>query len=111
MCVCFPASSPPARSRLLVPAVDLILWYFAVDLLAQWNAFGLPAAGKADRLEAKKLSERLASFVRRRWPFVVHHLTLLLVAWPLLVSVCVVGERGPSLLGEVCLVYLPISCL
>lgn len=97
--MCLFSSPSLARSRLLVPAVDLIIWYFAVDLLAQWNTFTLATgAATTGQPEAKKLSGKLAPFIRKRWPFVVHHLVLLLIAWPLLVSGdrCLSWDGGPG---------------
>ena len=68
------------RSWILTPFSHLFAWYFLIDLLAMLESFTL-----RKNLAGVSLLRRLNVFVLKKWPHVVHHLLIFILAYPLAV--------------------------
>ena len=73
-----------SRSWFLVPFVHTVVWYFALDSVAMFWSFSL----MRDREREPGLRRQLGKFFRKKWSFLLHHMLIFAVAYPLIVVSC-----------------------
>ena len=61
----------------------LIAWYFVYDLYAMFEAYCL-----RKNLSGEELLARTRTFVRKKWPFILHHMVILVLGVPLIIVSC-----------------------
>ena len=73
-----------SRSWFLVPFVHTVVWYFAVDSVTMFWSFC--RMRDQDRPgERPGLRRWLGQFIRKKWTFLLHHMLIFTVAYPLVV--------------------------
>ena len=73
-----------SRSWFLVPFVHTVVWYFAVDFIAMFWSF-CRMRDQERPGERPGLRRRLGQFIRKKWTFLLHHMLIFTVAYPLVV--------------------------
>ncbi len=76
------------RSSILIPWCHIAAWYFIVDLYNMYDAFRT----KNDISHLPR-HQRYMTYVRAKWPYVLHHVVLFTFGYQVVVVSILGGEK------------------